>query len=231
LDSGLIGKMTDYASAEGMATGSQKQAGTAPQAANIEVAADTVERSDPATARDAAAARVDTAPGTTPLSASQPNTASNATGSSASAQLQAALGSAQWGREFGNQVVSVTLRGEQQVSLHLNPRELGPLVVEVAMVNNQAQLQFLASQQSVRAAVEQALPELRQIFEEQGLTLGDTNVSDHPQHDSPPREYLVANAETALSSPPRVGDPLPAELPLPASTALERVRGRVDLYI
>ena len=199
------------------------------QPAAVDVAADSIERPDASTPRDAAPGRVDTVPGTAPLSSTPLASAPGATAYSATAQLQAALGSAQWNREFGEQIVTMTLRGEQQVSLHLNPRELGPLVIEVAMVNNQAQLQFLANQQSVRAAVEQALPELREIFEDQGLSLGDTNVSDHPQPETSGREFAGNDGERASSY--RADEPVPAELPLPASAALEGARGRVDLYI
>ena len=212
-------------------SGMTQQAGTNLQTAGMEVAVDTSERTDASAAREPGLPRGDVALASTTLTSPTTASASPASPTSATAQLQAALGSAHWGREFGEQIATMTLRGEQQVSLHLNPRELGPLVIEVAMVNNQAQLQFLANQQSVRAAVEQALPELREIFEQQGLTLGDTNVSDHRQRDGSAGDHGLAGSEAQSSSTSSAGAPLPSELPLPASAALEQASGRVDLYI
>jgi len=92
-------------------------------------------------------------------------------------QIQSAFGSEQWAEDLQKQLVGIAVRGENQVALHLNPRHLGPLVVELKMVDNQAQLQFLSNQPSVRNAVEQAIPALRDMLGEQGIALGDTSFS------------------------------------------------------
>lgn len=95
-----------------------------------------------------------------------------------SAQITAAFGSDGWQRDFSQQMVSMVARGEQQISLHLNPRELGPLVVNLEIIDNQTHLSFATNHHSVRAAVEQALPQLRDLLNAQGIALADANVSD-----------------------------------------------------
>ena len=148
------------------------------------------------------------------------------------AQMQAAIGSAQWSGELGEQVVAFTLRGDQQVALHLNPRELGPLLVELVMVNNQAHLQFVSSQQPVRAAVEAALPELRNHFEQQGIALGDASVSDESQrqHDQRMTEETRDSMSHGELSATGDVDPNPPADP-PQTTAAGQISGRVNLYI
>lgn len=96
----------------------------------------------------------------------------------AQAALQARLGTPQWGPELGRQMATMVRRGDQQVSLHLNPQELGPLSVDIRVHEQQAQLQIVSSHAQVRSAVEQALPQLREALAEQGINLGETSVSD-----------------------------------------------------
>lgn len=171
----------------------------------------------------------------TPSSAVTSPVASTTPSPSAVAQMQAAMGSAQWSDELGEQVMAITLRGEQQVALHLNPRELGPLVIELAMVNNQAQLQFVSSQQAVRAAVEAALPELREHLAEQGIALGDANVSDDsPQQTGQGMPEGPEGSVGRTASTPAAAETT-AVLPMAGGagtgTGTGTGKGRVNLYI
>lgn len=61
--------------------------------------------------------------------------------------------------------------------LELDPPHLGPLEVSVRVDKGEASVVFVASQASVRDAVSQAIPELRNLFAQSGLSLGDVNVS------------------------------------------------------
>lgn len=115
----------------------------------------------------------------------------------AQAALQARLGTPQWGAELGRQMASMVRRGDQQVSLHLNPQELGPLSVDIRVHEQQAQLQIVSSHAQVRSAVEQALPQLREALAEQGINLGETSVSDQRSRegDSDQRQAFTESAE------------------------------------
>lgn len=104
-----------------------------------------------------------------------------ATGSMASATLTAPLGSGEWQQSLGQQLVNLHQRGDQQVQLHLHPAELGPLSVHLKVDDQLAQAQFLSTNPHVRAAVEQALPQLRAALGEAGIQLGETMVGDQAQ--------------------------------------------------
>ncbi|MFP1679505.1 flagellar hook-length control protein FliK [Alloalcanivorax sp. C16-2] len=86
-----------------------------------------------------------------------------------------------WGQELGQQVVSLTRRGDQHMELHLNPRDLGPLSVSLKLDDHGAQAHFFSSHAPVRGAVEQAIPQLREALAEQGIALGEAMVGDQPQ--------------------------------------------------
>jgi flagellar hook-length control protein FliK len=66
--------------------------------------------------------------------------------------------------------------GHHTAELNLNPAGLGPLKVTLSLGDNQAQAMFVSAHESVRKAVEAALPQLRTSLSEQGITLGQASV-------------------------------------------------------
>ena len=89
--------------------------------------------------------------------------------------------SPQWPASFGQQILQMHQRGDQQMSLRLHPQELGPLSVSLTVQDQQAQLQILSAHAPVRAAVEAAMPQLRQALADSGIALGEAMVGDQGQ--------------------------------------------------
>ncbi|WP_162619842.1 flagellar hook-length control protein FliK [Salinicola acroporae] len=111
---------------------------------------------------------------TSPTGAASPASA----GSSTPGLINAPVQSPQWPASFGQQVLQMHQRGDQQMSLRLHPQELGPLSVSLTVQDQQAQLQILSTHAPVRAAVEAAIPQLRQALADSGIALGETMVGD-----------------------------------------------------
>lgn len=86
------------------------------------------------------------------------------------------VGSDQWGPAIGQQMIRMSASGHHVAELNLNPTGLGPLKVTLTMGDNQAQAMFMSAHESVRKAVEAALPQLRTTLAEQGISLGQTSV-------------------------------------------------------
>jgi flagellar hook-length control protein FliK len=78
--------------------------------------------------------------------------------------------------------------GIQEASLKLNPANLGPVEVKLNMHNDQANVLFIAQNAATRDALEQALPRLRESFEENGMQLADADVAE--------QEFEQENEET-----------------------------------
>ncbi|WP_211466005.1 flagellar hook-length control protein FliK, partial [Collimonas silvisoli] len=91
------------------------------------------------------------------------------------------VGSDGWGTALGKQVVWMGNTSNQSAELHLNPPDLGPLKVTLTINDNQAQAMFVSAHQSVRTALEAALPQLRNSLAENGINLGNTSVSADTQ--------------------------------------------------
>lgn len=134
---------------------------------------------------------------TSPFQLQQPH----ATGQLANQQVHHAInrpvhtpvGSGAWGDEIGARVVMMTESGNHTASLKLSPEHLGPLEINITVRDDKASVWFGAAHADTRAAIETALPRLREMFESQGLSLADAGVFREP-----PREQVLENSATAV---------------------------------
>lgn len=88
-----------------------------------------------------------------------------------------------WGDEFNQKITWMATQHEQTAALHLNPPNLGPLDVVLKVSGDQATALFTSPHAAVRDAVEQALPRLRDMMADNGITLGNAMVSDQSPKD------------------------------------------------
>jgi flagellar hook-length control protein FliK len=92
-------------------------------------------------------------------------------------ELKSPVGSSAWNDELGGQLTWMTEKGLESGSLRVSPEHLGPVEVQITVQNGDASVWFGASHPDTRAALEQALPQLRAMFANQGMTLNDAGVS------------------------------------------------------
>ena len=95
----------------------------------------------------------------------------------AAGEINSPVGSPAWRDELAGQLTWMTHRGLESGSLRVSPEHLGPVEVQITVQNGDASVWFGASHPDTRAALEQALPRLREMFANQGLTLTDSGVS------------------------------------------------------
>lgn len=87
------------------------------------------------------------------------------------------VGHADWDDAFGRQVVWMVNQHQQVAEMKLNPPHLGPMEVRLIVQNDQVTALFASHHASVREAIEAAMPRLREMFAESGMTLGNASVS------------------------------------------------------
>ncbi|MFW5426378.1 MAG: flagellar hook-length control protein FliK [Methylophagaceae bacterium] len=92
--------------------------------------------------------------------------------------VQPAMQSSAWNQVMSSRVVWMAREGIQEASLKLNPANLGSVEVKLNMHNDQANVLFIAQNAATRDALEQALPRLRESFEENGMQLADADVAE-----------------------------------------------------
>ena len=92
--------------------------------------------------------------------------------------LNITFGNVQWSEAIAERTAWLASQQIQSADLHLDPPELGPLQIKVAVHHDQAVVSFVSANPQVREALDQTMARLRELFQEQGLQLVDAGVSD-----------------------------------------------------
>src|SRR6185437_10080312 len=93
------------------------------------------------------------------------------------AKVSAPVGTSGFNNEIGDKITWMANQGVQSASLQVTPEHLGPVEVRISVQEGSASVTFNAVHPDARAALEQALPRLREMFASQGLNLSDASVS------------------------------------------------------
>jgi flagellar hook-length control protein FliK len=93
--------------------------------------------------------------------------------------LPVPLESPEFAAAFGVEISLLAKDGVQQAELHLNPAEMGPVSVQIALDGEKARIDFGAQAAATRAAIEASLPELAAALRDAGLTLAGGGVTQH----------------------------------------------------
>lgn len=107
-------------------------------------------------------------------------------------RIDAQVGSPAFNDELGGKVTWLANQGIQSASLQLSPEHLGPVNVHISVQDGSASVSFNAAHADTRAALEQALPRLREMFATHGLTLSDANVSQQSPGGQSQRQSISA---------------------------------------
>ena len=83
-----------------------------------------------------------------------------------------------WGEKLADRVLLLAGNSTKTVEIRLTPADLGPLKVRVSIDDGTANITFQAQHALTREAIEQALPRLREMISDAGLSLGQTDVSE-----------------------------------------------------
>lgn len=85
---------------------------------------------------------------------------------------------------LGQRLMMMVNNKLQTAEIKLDPPELGSMMVRIQVHNDQAQLHVVAQQPHTREMLEQAMPRLRELMQEQGLQLTDAQVGRQDQQEN-----------------------------------------------
>lgn len=88
------------------------------------------------------------------------------------------VGQPQWSQAVGEKVLWLAAQNVSSAEIHLHPKDLGPLQVNVTVNQDQTSVSFTSHHAAVREVLDQNLGRLRDMFTEQGLNLVNVDVSD-----------------------------------------------------
>ncbi len=84
-----------------------------------------------------------------------------------------------WDQALGSRILWMVNRDVQVAEIKLNPPQLGPLEVRISVANDQTNVTFVSNNSVTREMLDGAIPRLREMFDEQGISLVNVDVSEH----------------------------------------------------
>lgn len=144
----------------------------------------------------------------------------------AQATLAPPPGSAAFPAALGAQLSTWLKDGVQYATLELNPQDMGPIDVRIALRDGQAQVELGADVAVTRQILAEALPALAEALGDVGLSLSGGSVSDQTGQQGRPGD---AEAQRAFGLPNWLAPAGNGEADTPAVTAARQPRGLVDL--
>jgi flagellar hook-length control protein FliK len=112
--------------------------------------------------------------------------------------IDARVGTPMFADELAAKATFIHERGLQSASLRLSPEHLGPMEIQITIKDDKASVWFGAAHAETRAALEQALPRLREMLGSQGLSLSDAGVFREPPRDQA-RAYVATRADGVVT--------------------------------
>ena len=96
-----------------------------------------------------------------------------------SGSITAPVPSPKWSQGLTEKVSWMMQGNLQSAELKLNPANLGPLEVKLSVQDDKASIVFVTAHGQVKEAIDNAMPRLREMLEQQGLDLVDVDVSQY----------------------------------------------------
>ncbi len=112
----------------------------------------------------------------TPANSTSPMTATSAMPQPA---ITEAFGRPAWSQAMGKQILLMVNQNISTAQIRLNPAHLGPIEMLINMSDEQVSVSMNSRHAIVREAMEQALPKLREMLEQNGFSLADADISKH----------------------------------------------------
>lgn len=136
------------------------------------------------------------------------------------ARLSASLSSPEFGPQLGAQITTFVRDGLEHARLQLNPANMGPVLVQIQLDGQTAQVHLSAEHAWTRQALQDAMPQLASLLREAGLTLSGGGVSEQAQQG----RQAPSETPSDRTSPAEPTEGSPRQPGLPAAR-----RGVVDL--
>lgn len=112
----------------------------------------------------------------------------------------------------------------QTAEIRLAPEELGSVQIKVNLQQDQLSVQFVVQQAQAKEALEQQMPRLRELLQQQGVELTDSQVSQQQQQQQQQGEQQTSTGSRQLAHTELTDEVLPQQVTIRSSDRI------VDYY-
>lgn len=159
---------------------------------------------------------------------SAPTDSSN-TGVTQATRIDTPIHDHQWSQNLGDRVVWMAKNDQQSAQININPPQLGPVQINLHMNGDQATAVFTSPHAEVRQAIQDSMPQLRDMLSASGINLGQANVGS--QSPDQQREFAAQQGnQNRYSSENAILSPDAQFVDSSPSQPIQRGRGLVDLF-
>ena len=145
-------------------------------------------------------------------------------------EITEAFGRTAWSQGMGKQVLSMVNQNIGSAEIRLNPAHLGPIEILIDMSEDQVNVSLSSRHAIVREAMEQALPKLREMLDENGFSLADADISKHSFAEQ--REQNTENRKSTLNmSNSNHAQLISSEITESTRPAVSSSTGTVDYFV
>jgi flagellar hook-length control protein FliK len=150
--------------------------------------------------------------------------------SAVTASIDTPFGATDWDAQLGQQLLWMADGKHQVAELRINPPDLGPVHIVLTLggdSGHSANVQFVSPHAPVREAIEAAMPRLRDMLAEAGISLGQATVGADSFRGGGERD---PSGERTARGRPMAMDDGTGVLALPAGASGIRGIGLVDVF-
>ena len=145
-------------------------------------------------------------------------------------EISSPLHSEKWPAQFGEKLVWFAKNDVQTAQININPPQLGPIQISLTLNGDQATAIFASPHSEVRHAIEDAMPQLKEMLSSAGINLGQSDVGSNMA-----QQQTFSNSSRGSQSPKNtdenailLGNNSMSETSPP--TLLRQGNGMVDLF-
>lgn len=91
-------------------------------------------------------------------------------------EISSPIHSEKWPAQFGERLVWLAKNEIQTAQISINPPQLGPIQINITLNGDQATAIFASPHAEVRHAIEDAMPQLKEMLSSAGINLGQADV-------------------------------------------------------
>lgn len=144
-------------------------------------------------------------------------------------EIATPLHAANWASDFGEKVVWLAKSEQQSAQLNINPAQLGPVQITLQLNGDQATAVFASPHAEVRQAIEDSLPQLREMLAGAGINLGQADIGANLARQQADGQFKAA-AENRSSGENAILPAVGGTGETAAGQPIQRGRGLVDLF-
>ncbi len=147
----------------------------------------------------------------------------------AQARIDTPIHDTRWSQHFGEKIVWLAKHEQASAQITLNPPQLGPMQISLQLNGDQASAIFASPHAEVRQAIQDSLPQLKEMLASAGINLGQADIGANMAKQNREMPFQSANGQRSLdenailAGSGNIADST-------TTTPIQRGRGMVDLF-